>query len=145
MKPLHQKQSPCLHVNTKLRFAPMDTEGGQIIVFHLLQLGREATRQIVPGRALSESRCQPAFPMVDPSADQADTGSAPDGWTNRWQPGRAGRTAGYAAFSPTHTRTKGAHRSALTGQASSLDLGGAATSTAEKPLFPAPSAVDAKI
>ena len=56
-----------------------------------------------------------------------------------------GRTAGYAVFSPTHTRTKGAHRSALTGQASSLSLGGTATSAAEKPLFPALSAVDVKI
>ena len=47
--------------------------------------------------------------------------------------------------SPTHTGTKGANRSALAGQASSLDLGGTATSAAEKPLFPALSAVDAKL
>ena len=56
-----------------------------------------------------------------------------------------GRTEVCAAFSPTHTRTKGASWSALTGPASSLSLGGATTSTAEKPLFPALSAVDAKI
>ena len=51
----------------------------------------------------------------------------------------------YAAFSPTHTGTKAAHRSAITGQSSSLSRGGTATSPAEKPLFPALSAVDVKI
>ena len=82
---------------------------------------------------------------VKPSAAQADTGRDPDDWTSRWQPGRTGRTAGYAAFSSTHTWTKGANRSALAGQASSPSLGGTATSAAEKPLFPALSAVDAKL